>query len=165
MNWSITQVQPGAFLPNFINSQGSNQILSIFIHIQTLELPWFLILILFRVWKNPNKESCSLFNFLQNHNLFNFLSLERPLDSNSGELAPLFKFWRRWVGVRSCQTPNGFFALPSPTRWPQLGSPSSGACRQPGCHTIALRLSAIGAAPDRTGPQDQKSWSSADGTG
>jgi hypothetical protein len=52
--------------------KNSNQIPSKSIEFQILELPLFLIQILYRILKRSNKESYSLFNYLQIYILFDF---------------------------------------------------------------------------------------------
>jgi hypothetical protein len=65
------------------NQEPLNQIPSILpnsIAFQTLELPQFLIQILFGIPKRSNKENCSLFQKIQMHILFEiFRAWERPL--------------------------------------------------------------------------------------
>jgi hypothetical protein len=72
MSWSILQVQSEAYISNCVNPWNSKQIQPNSIGYQTLELPWILIQILVRIFKSSNKESCSLFNSLQIHILFEF---------------------------------------------------------------------------------------------
>jgi hypothetical protein len=91
MSLFVIQVQSGSLNSNCNNSRSFDQIHQISFEFKHLEHSSILIQILDRILKCSNKESCSLFQNLQIHILFEFIqNLEGPLLINS--IRAIWKF-------------------------------------------------------------------------